>query len=135
MAWGWTPIAGGLASLRLRLADRPRCRVARRYARSHGKVTFPAATSRREKMRCDLFTGSSMTAQAARTWVSRRIGSMGHPEKPARSQRRSSGCCRQAELFAPSISWTAGAGGAPRELTSQAYQGPPIGGQCLGLHV
>jgi hypothetical protein len=26
-------------------------------------MTFPAATSRREKMRCDLFTGSSMTAQ------------------------------------------------------------------------
>jgi hypothetical protein len=67
MAWGVDTYAGGLPSLRLRLADRPRCRVvgaARRYARSHGKVTFPAATSRREKMRGDLFTGSSMTAQS-----------------------------------------------------------------------
>jgi hypothetical protein len=35
-----------------------------RYARSHGKMTFPAGTSRREKVRCDLFTGSSMTAQS-----------------------------------------------------------------------
>src|SRR5215467_7381212 len=31
-----------------------------RYARSHGKMTFPAATFRREKVRCDLFTRSSM---------------------------------------------------------------------------
>ena len=35
-----------------------------RNARSHGKMTFPAATSRREKVRCDLFTRSSMTAQS-----------------------------------------------------------------------
>ena len=33
------------------------------YARSHGKMTFPAATSRREKVRC-LSTGSSMIAQS-----------------------------------------------------------------------
>ena len=35
-----------------------------RNARSHGKMTFAAATSRREKVRCDLFTRSSMTAQS-----------------------------------------------------------------------
>ena|SRR6516164_4841542 len=46
-------------------ADRQRGIPVRRgqIAWSHGKMTFPAATSRREKMRCDLFTGSSMTAQ------------------------------------------------------------------------
>src|SRR5215469_18236325 len=63
--WGWTPIARG----RPRPAARPNAEwwaqpaddVSNdRYARSHGKMTFPAATSRREKMRCDLFTGSSM---------------------------------------------------------------------------
>jgi hypothetical protein len=37
-----------------------------RYARCHGKVTFPTATSRREKVRC-LSTGSSMTAQSRRS--------------------------------------------------------------------
>ena len=51
----------------------PRCRVVGaagrrlsndRYARSYGKMTFPAATSRREKVRWDLFTGTSMTAQS-----------------------------------------------------------------------
>ena len=40
-----------------------------RYARSHGKMTFPAATSRRLKVRC-LFTGSSMTAQSRRSSTS-----------------------------------------------------------------
>src|SRR5262249_35079781 len=52
IAWGVDTYCRRSGLITTRLADRPRCRVvgaARRYARSHGKVTFPAATSRRER--------------------------------------------------------------------------------------